>query len=132
MTLPCRFEGREVGLELFELVDRIRPILPARFPERAQALFMSNRVLDDDGTDAFRMGERHAESNGPTIVLHEQNIACDAKPCCEFVDHAREIVERIFEIRRGGRAAVAEPGIVRRDKMILVGEKGQQRFPHPR
>ena len=132
MTLPCRFEGREVGLELFELVDRIRPILPARFPERAQALFMSNRVLDDDGTDALRMGERHAESNGPTIVLHEQNIACDAEPCCEFIHHAREIVERVVEARRGGCAAMAEAGVIGGDEMILVGEKGQQRFPHPR
>jgi hypothetical protein len=35
MPLPRRLEGREVGLEVLELLGRIRPILPARVPERA-------------------------------------------------------------------------------------------------
>ena len=79
MALARRLEGREVGLEVLELVGRIRPILPARFPERAQALFVRNRVLDDDGADALRVGERHAEANGPAIVLHEQNVVRDRR-----------------------------------------------------
>jgi len=53
MALARRFEGREVGLEVLDLVNRIRPILPASFPERAQAPFVRNRVLDDDSADAF-------------------------------------------------------------------------------
>ena len=79
MPLPRRLEGREVGLEVLELLGWIRPILPARFPERAQALFVGDCVLDDDGTDALRVGERHPESNGPAIVLHEQDMVCDPK-----------------------------------------------------
>src|SRR5689334_15202208 len=115
MTLARRFEGRKVGFEILKLVDWIRPVLLARLPEPAQALFVSNRVLDDGAADALRVGKRHAKANRSPVVLHEQHMVCDPKPRSKLAHHAREIVEGIFKARRRGRAAVAQARIIRSD-----------------
>ncbi len=93
---------------------------------------MRDRVLDNDGADTLWVAERHAKTDRPTIILHEQNVVRDPKLCRKFIRHLREIVESVLEVGCRGRAAVAEPGIIRGDEMIFVGEKGQQRLPHPR
>src|SRR4051812_13109688 len=124
MALPRRLKRCEVSLEVGELVGRSRPIFFACLPKRAKTLLVRGCVLDDEGADAFRMGERHAKANGSAVVLHEQNIARDAELRCEFIHHAREIVERVFEGRRGGRAAMAETGVVGRYEMIFVAQEG--------
>jgi hypothetical protein len=72
-----RFKGREVGREVLEFVDRICPIFLACLPKRAQALFMRDRVLDNDGADTLWVAERHAKPDRPTIILHEQNVVRD-------------------------------------------------------
>jgi len=120
-----RFERREVGLEVLAFAGRIRPVLPAGIPERAQTLLMRNRVLDDDAAYAFGVGERQAETDRPSVVLHEQDVVRDRECCRKLVHHACEVVESIFEAGRRRRAAVAEPRIIRRDEMILVGEERQ-------
>ena len=99
MALARRFEGREVGLEVFEFADRICPIFLACLPKRAQTLFMRDRVLHDDGANSLWVGKRHAKADRPAIILHEQNIVRDPKPGREFVHHVREIVESVFESR---------------------------------
>src|SRR5258705_1202812 len=132
VALTRRFEGREVGREILKFVDRICPIFLACLPKRAQALFIRDRVLDNDGADTLWVAERHAKADRPTIILHEQNVVRDPKLCRKFVRHLREIVESVLEVGWRGRAAVAEAGIIGGDEMIFVGEKGQQRLPHPR
>src|ERR1700744_4583684 len=122
MALARRFEGREVGLEVLEFGSRICPIFPARLPKWAQTLIVRNRVLDNDAADALRMGQRQTKTNGASVVLHEQDVVCDSKPCRKFIRHLRKIVESVLEVGWRGRAAVAESGIIRRDEMIFVGE----------
>jgi hypothetical protein len=92
---------------------------------------MRDSILDNDGADTLWVAKRHTKADRPAIILHEQNVARDPKLGGEFVHHAREVVEGVFEARRGRRAAVTEAGIIRGDEMIFVGEEGQQRLPHP-
>ena len=132
MPLPRRLEGCEIGLEVFELVGRIRPILPVCLPKRAQSLLMGNGVLDNHRANALRVGNRHAKADRTAIILHEQNVVRDAEPGGEFDHHARKVVESIFESRRGGRAAVTKAGIVGRDEVISIGQPGEERLEHSR
>src|ERR1700722_20366647 len=77
VALARRFEGREVGLEVLEFAVRICPIFLACLPKRAQPLFMRDRVLNDDGANALWIAERHAKTDRPAIILHEQNVVRD-------------------------------------------------------
>lgn len=132
LALARCFEGREVSLNVLEPVGWARPIVPACVPKRAQALFVRNRVLDNDGADALRVRERYAKADRTAVILHEQDIFCDAKVIVSsFITLAR--LSKVYSKLDGeGALLLPKPGIIGRDKMILVGEEGQQRFPHPR
>ena len=54
-----------------------RPILPERAapcPERRQAFFVGNRILDDDGLDFLGVANGHPHSDRPTVIVKVKGI----------------------------------------------------------
>lgn len=73
------------------------------------------------------MRHRQAHSDRAAIVLLVENVLVQSDHLGEIVDHFREMVERIAEFGRRRSVALAESGVVRRDKMIAVGQQRDQR-----
>jgi hypothetical protein len=89
-------------------------------------------VLDDEGFDSVGMGEGHAKTHGASIVLHVKCIARKPERFGEVIHDDGEMVERVGEFRRGRPVTVAKSRVIWRDKVITIGEPGEQRFEHPR
>src|ERR1700731_732723 len=110
----------------------IGPKGPPRFPKRPKDFVVRHSVLDDEGLDSVRMGEGHAKAHGPPIVLHVKRVAGKPERVGEVIHDDGEIIERVGEFRSGWPVAVPKSRVIRRDKVITVGEPGEQGFEHPR
>jgi hypothetical protein len=110
----------------------IGPEGPPCLPQRAKALIVRHRVLDNERLDPFRVGKDHAKTHGAAIVLHVERIAREPERFGEAYYDLSTLIERIGELLRVRPVTVSEARIVRRDKMIAVGQPGKERFEHPR
>ena len=86
---------------------------------------MSHRILHDEGIDALRMCQRHAEAYGPPIVLHVECVSAQAKYLREIIDDPSDVVEGLVKLLWVRPIAVAKTGIVWRDQVVLVRESCQ-------
>jgi hypothetical protein len=87
----------------------IGPEGSSRFPQRAQALIVRHRVLDDERLDPVRISQRHPKTHGAAIVLHVKRIA--RKPECfgEALHDLGAVVEGIGEFG-SGQSLCPKPG----------------------
>ena len=68
------------------------------------------------------MARGQTKSHWSTKILHVQTVAPQTKFFRKTFNHVREALERVVELRGGGRVAVPVAGIVRRDYAIAIGE----------
>ena len=123
--------GADFG-DAFQQAAPVCPECPPRCPDRSEAFVVSDRILDDESLNPFRMCQCHAKANGPAVVLHIQRVVRQAHRLCEIVDHGSDVVERIIEPLRVRPFAVSEARVIGRDKVITIGKPGEERLEHPR
>jgi len=132
VPLPGR-RGREEVLAQRRLVGgAVRPERPAGVPQRAEAVFVRDRVLHDHRPHAVGVRGRQPEPDRAAVVLHEQGVPAEAELIGEAPDDLGQVLEGVGEAGRVGGVAVAEARVVRRDQVEGVCQPGQQRLPHPR
>ena len=91
---------------------------------------MGDRVLDDERLDALGMREDHAKTDGAAVVLHIQVVAGETEGFGEVIHDFGDVVERVGELFRVGPVAMAEAGVIGRDKAIAIGKSGEERLEH--
>jgi hypothetical protein len=89
-------------------------------------------ILDNHRLNSFGMSQGHTKTHRATIVLHEQRVVFQMQLLRKVLYYLGQMIEGIseaFGIRPG---RMSKAGIVRRDKMVLVGQvRLQQRLIHP-
>lgn len=93
---------------------------------------MRDGVLDDEGFDAFGMGEDHAEADGAAVVLHVERVVREAERFGEMIHHVGDVVEGVVEFFRVGPIAMAEAGVIGGDHVVAIGKAGEERLEHSR
>ena len=93
---------------------------------------MRHGVLHDERLDALGMRQDHAKPDGANVVLHVQRVARKAERFGEVSNKFGDVIEGVGEFFRVGPITVAEAGIVGCDKMIVIGEPGEQGLKHAR
>ena len=117
----------------FSLLLGLLPVRLDRLPEVVvESLVVGVAVLHDDGGDPLRMLDSQTVADRCAVVLHVDGVLRQPELLGELVDHLRQVVERVSELVVRRHRAVAVAGIVRRDHVILVGQRGNQIAEHLR
>ncbi len=94
---------------------------------------MRHRVLNDERLDPVWMGQGHAKTHRAAIILHVQGVAREPERLGEVRHDLGEVIERIRECLRIWPIAVPEAAwVIGRDKVIAIGEPGEERLEHAR
>ena len=125
-----RLQGEQICAKRGFVGGAIGPKGAAGFPIRAEAFVVGDRVLDDERCNALGMCEDHAKTYRAAIILHVQRIAREAERFGEVIHDFGDVIESVGEFFRVGPVAVAEAGVVGRDKVIAIGEPGEKRLEH--
>jgi hypothetical protein len=127
-----RREGQEVLPQRHFVKLPVGPEGAPRRPQRAQAILVGHGVLDDERVEPLGMRQHHAESDGPAVVLEVERVARQTQGLREAHHHLGDAIERVGEVLRVRRIAVAKAGVVRRDEVELPAESRQERLVHAR
>src|ERR1700723_2697210 len=100
MALARRFQREEVGAECCFVRRSISPESASCLPRRSKPLFIEVAVLDDEGTDSFRMFYDHPHANWHTIVLHKKGIGLQTQRLCKCIHRRRNLIEGVVELCR--------------------------------
>jgi len=86
--------------------------------------------LRDDGGYPLGVADGEPEARRRAVVEDVDGKPIEADDLGKATDHARDVVERIFEFFPWRHVGLAEPGKVRRDDMKSVGEARDQVAEH--
>src|SRR5437879_2949410 len=81
---------------------------------------------------ARRMNQDTAKAHGAAVILHVKRVAREPKSFREVIHDFGDVIERVRELFRVWPVAVSEAGIIRRDKVVVIGKLGEERIEHPR
>ena len=112
--------------------NAIGPIGSPRLPICPQAFVVRHSVLDDERLDSVRVGQGHAKTYGTTVILHVKRVARNPERFGKTIHDLGVVIKRIRELFRVRPVAVSEAGVIGRDKVIAIGEPGEERLEHPR
>src|SRR5260370_41148777 len=69
---------------------------------------------------------------GPAVVLHVERVSRESERFGKVIHDFGYVIERVPELFRVWPVAVAEAGIIRSDKVVVIGKLGEERIEHPR
>ena len=91
---------------------------------------MGDGVLDDQRVDPLGVSQRHAETDGASVVLHVEGVARQPHRLREVIHHGGKVIEGVRELLGAWRIAVSEARVVRRDHVVAIPETGEKRLEH--
>src|SRR5260370_27997889 len=104
----------------------------ACFPNRSETFIVRDGVLNDERLDSLWMNQDNAKTPGAAVILHVKRVAREPKSFREVIHDFGDVIERVRELFRVWPVAVPEAGIIRRDKVVVIGKLGEERIEHPR
>ena len=128
MARARRLQREEVRAQRGLVRGAVGPEGAARLPVRAEPLVVRDRVLDDERLHALRMCERHAEADGPAVVVHVERVARQPERLREPVHELGDVVERVRELLRIRPVAVPEARVVGGHEAVAVRQPGEERL----
>src|SRR5882762_4772973 len=132
MARPCRLQRQHVGSKCVFVGGAVGPKGPTRFADSTQTLVVRHSILDYETLDSGWMGQGHAKTHGAAVILYVKRVARERKSFREVIHDFGDVIERVRELFRVWPVAVSEAGIVRRDKVVVIGKLGDERIEHPR
>jgi hypothetical protein len=87
-------------------------------------------ILNDESFDAIGMRQRHAKTNGATVILHVKRVTREFQCLGEMVHDLRVVIEGIGKLLRIGPVAVSKSRVIGRDQVIAIGKPGEEWLEH--
>src|SRR5205823_8613697 len=131
MTRPRRLQRQKICAKRVFVRCAIFPKLASRLPVCVQPFVMCDRVLDNESFYAFRMRKCHAKTDGTAVILHVKRVARESECVGEVIHDLGQVIESVREFFRIRPVAVSEAWIIRCNKMVTIGEPGEERLEHP-
>src|SRR2546430_1955898 len=131
MTRPRRLQRQKICAKRAFVRRAIFPELAPRLPIRAQSFVMCDGVLNNESFYALRMRKCHAKTDRAAVILHVKRVAQESECVGEVIHDLGQVIESVREFFRVRPVAVSEAWIIRCNKMVTIGEPGEERLEHP-
>jgi hypothetical protein len=90
----------------------------------------AHSVLNDQSLNSVWMGQCHAKTHGPAVILHVEGVARKPERFGEVTHDFGVVIECICEALRVGPIAVSKARVIGRDEVIEIGQTAQERLEH--